>query len=85
MINNYVIVSNEDTPQWDATKQVIQGNNPIQALKTAFNKDYKRVYGIQRNNASIMLVQGTLKDNELIPNKYNYVTLCYCKAEDLYR
>ena len=77
-LNKYVVT-------YDSSKsllsyyQVIEGKNPKDALKKAFNKDYERLTGDAGRYATIILIKGNYdpKGNNIIYTGRRCQRLCY--------
>ena len=76
-MNKYVITYDSQKNILD-DYQIIEGKNPKEALKKAFNKDYKRLTGEASRYATIILVKGDYnKQSNNIIYKGRYQLLCY--------
>jgi hypothetical protein len=77
MLNKYVVTYNDTENLFDPYK-TIEGKNPKDALKKAFNKDYERLTGDRGRYANIILVKGEFdKENNSIIYNGRYQRLCY--------
>ena len=77
-MNKYVVTYNSTKNLLD-DYQVIEGKTPKEALKNAFNKEYKRLTGDAGRYATIILVKGDLKNN-IIHYSGRYQMLCFGEA-----
>ena len=74
-INSYVVSFNDKQGLFDEYK-TIQGKTAKEALKKAFNKDYKRLTGDAGRYANIILIKGYFENNT-IHYVGKYQQLCY--------
>lgn len=74
-MNKYVVTYNSNKALLD-DYQVIEGKNAKDALKKAFNKDYKRLTGDAGRHVSIILIKGDFRDNTIY-YQGKYQLLCY--------
>jgi len=76
-LNKYIVKYDSRKSIFD-DYQVIEGKNPKDALKKAFNKDYMRLTGEASRYATIILVKGDYdKQSNNIIYKGRYQLLCY--------
>lgn len=75
MINSYVVLYNDSKGLFD-DNEMIEGKTAKEALKKAYNKNYKRLTGDAGRYANIILIKGYFENNVIhYDGKYNQ--LCF--------
>lgn len=77
-MNKYVIMHIVNEPLLN-DYQVIEGSTPKEALKKKFNKEYKRLTGDDARYATITLVKGDIRGNNIVYNG-RYQLLCFAEC-----